>query len=172
MIVNGILQDTDRPLMYLRDDEESRLKAGALIVDISCDRGMGFPFARPTSFERPTFDIGPVTYYAVDHTPSYLWQSASWEISRVVVAFLDTVMAGPEAWGAERNHPAGHRDSRRSDPEPEDLELSESLPGLPAQIGGHSAVTVRDDDHDGLTADDDIADQNRENEGPRPGTVP
>ena len=98
VIVNGILQDTDRPLMYLRDDEESRLKAGALIVDISCDRGMGFPFARPTSFEQPTFTIGPVTYYAVDHTPSYLWQSASWEISRVVVAFLETIMAGPEAW--------------------------------------------------------------------------
>lgn len=98
VIVNGILQNTDRPLMYLRDGEERQLERGTLIVDISCDRGMGFPFARPTSFEQPTFNIGPVTYYAVDHTPSYLWQSASWEISRVVVPFLESVMAGPEAW--------------------------------------------------------------------------
>lgn len=101
VIVNGILQDTDRPLMFLRDGEERRLAAGGLIVDVSCDLGMGFPFARPTSFERPTFDIGHVKYYAVDHTPSYLWRSATWELSRVVVPHLETVLGGPRAW--ERN---------------------------------------------------------------------
>ena len=58
VIVNGILQDTDRPLMFLREGEEARLKPGALIVDVSCDLGMGFPFARPTSFEAPTFAVG------------------------------------------------------------------------------------------------------------------
>jgi alanine dehydrogenase len=98
VIVNGILQDTDRTLMFLREGEEDRLKSGALIVDVSCDLGMGFPFARPTSFEKPTFAAGPATYYAVDHTPSYLWRSASWEISRVVVPFLQTVLDGPAAW--------------------------------------------------------------------------
>ena len=101
VIVNGVLQDTDQPLMFLREGEEARLKPGALIVDVSCDRGMGFPFARPTSFEAPTFAVGHVTYYAVDHTPSHLWQSASWEISRVVVPFVKTVLGGPAAW--ERN---------------------------------------------------------------------
>ena len=98
VIVNGILQDTDRPLMFLREGEEARLRPAALIVDVSCDLGMGFPFARPTSFEAPTFAAGHVTYYAVDHTPSYLWRSASWEISRVVVPFVDTVLSGSAAW--------------------------------------------------------------------------
>jgi alanine dehydrogenase len=98
VIVNGTLQDTDRPLMFLREGEEARLKPGALIVDVSCDRGMGFAFARPTSFDAPTFTAGSVTYYAVDHTPSYLWQSASWEISRVVVPFVKTVLGGPPEW--------------------------------------------------------------------------
>jgi len=59
---------------------------------------MGFSFARPTSFEEPTFQVGSLTYYAVDHTPSYLWQSASWELTRVVLPFLEAVMSGPEAW--------------------------------------------------------------------------
>jgi alanine dehydrogenase len=98
VIVNGILQDTDRPLMFLNEGEEQRLRGGALIVDVSCDLGMGFPFARPTSFEEPVFKAGDVTYYAVDHTPSYLWRSATWEVSRVVVPFLRTVMEGPESW--------------------------------------------------------------------------
>jgi len=34
----------------------------------------------------------------VDHTPSYLWQSASWELTRVVLPFLETVMGGPASW--------------------------------------------------------------------------
>jgi len=98
IIVNGILQDTDRPLMFVREDDVSRLRPGSLIVDVSCDLGMGFSFAKPTSFEEPTFAVGPVTYYAVDHTPTYLWSSASYELSAVVVPFLADVMAGPEAW--------------------------------------------------------------------------
>ena len=101
VIVNGILQDTDHPMMYLERGQHAAMKPGALIVDVSCDDGMGFTFARPTSFNEPTFQVGSLTYYAVDHTPSYLWQSASWELSRVVLPFLETVMGGPSAW--ERN---------------------------------------------------------------------
>lgn len=102
LIVNGILQDTDRPLMFLRKGEEQRLKRGALIIDISCDEMMGFPFARPTSFDEPAFVVGPVTYYAVDHTPSYSWRAASWEISQVVISFLGKVMAGSEGWASDK----------------------------------------------------------------------
>lgn len=98
VIVNGILQDTDAPLTFVSGDELSRLRAGSLIVDVSCDLDMGFPGAHPTSFEEPTFRMGPATYYAVNHTPSYLWRSASWELSQVVVPFLPTIMGGPDAW--------------------------------------------------------------------------
>jgi alanine dehydrogenase len=98
VIVNGILQDTDNPLMFLKEGEERRLKHGALIADISCDLKMGFPFARPTSFEQPSFEVGGAIYYAVDHTPSYLWRSATWELSQAVLPFLPAVLGGPEAW--------------------------------------------------------------------------
>ncbi len=98
VIVNGILQDTDSPIMFMAPGEESRLKAGSLIVDVSCDLGMGFPFARPTSFDDPTFEVAAALYYGVDHTPSWLWRSASWELSDVIVAWLGRVLSGPEAW--------------------------------------------------------------------------
>ncbi len=98
IIVNGILQDTNAPLMFIDIDDIDRLKPGALIIDISCDDGMGFPFARPTSFEQPTFPMGPATYYAVDHAPSHLWRSATHELSDAVLPFLETVMNGPKAW--------------------------------------------------------------------------
>ena len=101
VIVNGMLQDPSRPLTYVAGDETRRLKRGSLIIDVSCDEGMGFPFARPTSFEEPMISVGHIDYYAVDHTPSYLWNGASWEISKALLPYLKTVVSGPFAW--ERN---------------------------------------------------------------------
>lgn len=98
IIVNGILQDTDHPLMLVQEDQNDRLKPGCLIVDVSCDEGMGFSFAKPTDFEVPIFKFGSVYYYAVDHTPSYLWNAATWEISNSLTPYLPIIMGGPEKW--------------------------------------------------------------------------
>ena len=98
IIVNGMLQDTNHPLMLVPEDQNDRLKPGCLIVDISCDEGMGFSFAKPTNFEEPIFKAGKVFYYAVDHTPSYLWNAASWEISNSLTPYLPIIMGGPEKW--------------------------------------------------------------------------
>jgi alanine dehydrogenase len=48
------------------------------------------------------FTVGDdVHYYAVDHSPSYLWNSATWENSEALLEYLPVVMAGPEAWAAD-----------------------------------------------------------------------
>lgn len=95
IVVNCVLQDTDDPWMFVTNEELTAFAPGSLIVDVSCDEGMGFEFARPTSFADPTFTVGDgVTYYAVDHTPSYLWNSATWDISEALIPHLRTVMTG------------------------------------------------------------------------------
>lgn len=99
VVVNCVLQDTDAPLTFLVEEDLSAFEPGSLIIDVSCDEAMGFSWARPTSFDRPTFEVGKnLTYYAVDHSPSYLWNSATWEISEAVLPFLRTVLGGPQAW--------------------------------------------------------------------------
>ena len=102
VVVNAIQQDTACPVLFLTDAEAAGLRPGSLIIDVSCDAGMGFAFARPTSFAEPLIRVGGLDYYAVDHTPSYLWESASWEISRALVPHLAAFAAGPAGWaGAE-----------------------------------------------------------------------
>jgi len=98
IIVNGTFQEPDHPLLFVTEDEASCLKPGCLIIDVSCDEGMGFYFAKPTSFKDPMFKIGMIDYYAVDHTPSYLWESASRSISAALIVHLTTVVAGRENW--------------------------------------------------------------------------
>ena len=99
IIVNCVLQDTDNPLVFLTDDDLAELSPGTMVVDVSCDEGMGFSWAKPTTFAEPTFTVGhDVHYYAVDHSPSYLWGSATWEISEALLPFMRTVMDGPDSW--------------------------------------------------------------------------
>lgn len=99
IVVNCTLQDPNRPLLYLRGGDLTAFRPGSLIVDVSCDEGMAFDWARPTSFADPLFTVGRnINYYAVDHSPSYLWNSSSWEISDAILPFLGTVLGGPEAW--------------------------------------------------------------------------
>jgi alanine dehydrogenase len=103
IVVNCILQDTDEPLMFVTRDELERFRGGCLFIDVSCDEGMGFDWARPTSFADPIFPVAAgVSYYAVDHSPSYLWDSSTWEISEALIPFLATVMSGSEAWAANQ----------------------------------------------------------------------
>ncbi|WP_097187349.1 N(5)-(carboxyethyl)ornithine synthase [Ornithinimicrobium cerasi] len=102
VVVNCVLQDTAAPWTFLTEEDLSLFRPGSLVVDVSCDEGMGFSWARPTTFEDPTFVVGDnITYYAVDHTPSYLWNSATWEISAALLPHLRTVLSGPDAWQAE-----------------------------------------------------------------------
>ena len=99
IVVNCTLQDPNAPLTYLRTEDLGAFRPGSFIVDVSCDEGMGFSWARPTSFAEPMFEVGDhIRYYAVDHSPSYLWDSATWEISEALIPFISTVMAGPPAW--------------------------------------------------------------------------
>lgn len=98
LIVNGTLQEPDNPFHFVTEDEMSCLRPDCLIIDVSCDEGMGFFFAKPTTFKNPMFKVGRVDYYAVDHTPSYLWESASRCISASLIIHLPTVLAGYESW--------------------------------------------------------------------------
>lgn len=98
VIVNGILQNPNNPLNYVEKGEETNLKKNCLIIDISCDEGMGFWFAKPTTFKDPMFKIDHINYYSVDHTPSYLFDSATWEISKALIPFLKDVLGGESEW--------------------------------------------------------------------------
>lgn len=98
IIINGTYQDTDDPIDYVKEDEKSMLKPGSLIIDVSCDEGMGFYFAKPTTFKNPLIAIDNIDYYAVDHTPSYFWESASRSISAALLFHLPSVISGREKW--------------------------------------------------------------------------
>jgi alanine dehydrogenase len=102
IVVNCTMQDTDAPLTFVMNDELRLFRPRTLFVDVSADTGMGFEWSRPTTFTDPMFTLGDGLHcYAVDHSPSLLWNSATWEISEAFVPHLRTVMGGPRAWDGD-----------------------------------------------------------------------
>jgi alanine dehydrogenase len=101
IVVNCVLQDPAAPLIFVTENDLQSFTPGSLIVDVSCDVGMGFSWAHPTSFTQPVIELANgLHYYAVDHSPSYLWNSATWEISEALLPHIETVMAGPVMWNS------------------------------------------------------------------------
>jgi alanine dehydrogenase len=98
IMVNGTFQNTENPTDFVTKAESACLKPNSLIIDVSCDEGMGFFFAKPTTFKKPMFKYETIDYYAVDHTPSYLWESATRSISAALIVYLPTVLAGRDSW--------------------------------------------------------------------------
>ncbi len=92
IIVNCVLQDPSNPMMFLSKADALTMKPGTLIIDVSCDRSMGFEFALPTTFEEPQFMIGNVIYYSVDHSPTFFWNAASYEISGALLPYLEYII--------------------------------------------------------------------------------
>lgn len=96
IIVNGVLQDPNNPDMYINENDIPKFTKLCLVIDISCAMEMGFSFAHPTDFANPIFKVGNIRYYAVDHTPSLLWNSASWEISNGILPYLPYIVKETE----------------------------------------------------------------------------
>jgi N5-(carboxyethyl)ornithine synthase len=99
IICNGVFQDPLNPLMFVNEENMGKIKDNTLIIDISCDENMGFFFAKPTTFENPSFILERnIRYYSVDHTPTFFREAASNEISIALLPYLKVIHGGPEMW--------------------------------------------------------------------------
>lgn len=145
IIVNCVLQDTGAPLMFASTDDLPGFAPGTLVIDVSCDAGMGFGWARPTSFDDPMFTVGDdVRYYGVDHSPSYLWDSATWEISEALLPHLRTVMSGAGSWDADPTIRKAIEIRDGVVQNPAILDFQDRSPDFPHTVGGTGRSRVQD----------------------------
>lgn len=94
VIVNSILWDTTRKDHIIYREDLNRMKSGALLIDISCDRNGGIETSIPTTIQDPTYVIDGITHYVVDHTPALFWKTTSESLSKVFVRFIDELIEG------------------------------------------------------------------------------
>lgn len=89
VIVNAVLWDTTRQDHIIYKSDLAKLKKGAMIIDISCDRHGGIETSVPTTIEEPVYTEEGVLHYVVDHTPALFYKTTSEGISNEVSKYLD-----------------------------------------------------------------------------------
>ena len=59
---------------------------------MSCDEDGAIESTVPTSLEKPIYEIDGVVHYAVDHTPTIFYRSASSAISHETSKYMDALV--------------------------------------------------------------------------------
>ncbi|WP_084178902.1 N(5)-(carboxyethyl)ornithine synthase [Virgibacillus alimentarius] len=96
VLVNAITWDVSRTDHIIYKENVKKMKQDSMIIDISCDEGLGIETSIPTTIENPTYIVDGVLHYVVDHTPSIFYKTASKSISKEVKKYLPLIMKGKE----------------------------------------------------------------------------
>jgi len=92
VVVNAVMWDVFRSDRLIYREDITKMKKGAMIIDISCDEALEIETSRPTTIEKPIYVIEGIIHYAVDHTASLFWKTASEAISREVKKYIDNLV--------------------------------------------------------------------------------
>nr|XP_012556004.1 serine-rich adhesin for platelets-like [Hydra vulgaris] len=95
IIVNCVLQDPLNIITFITKKDLDDFNKKMFIIDISCDTGMGFDFAVPTTFTEPILKITDnVDFYGVDHSPSVYYNTITQTISKKLLPYVYDVIDG------------------------------------------------------------------------------
>lgn len=92
VVVNAILWDTNRKDHIIYREDLKRMKKGAMIIDISCDREGGIETSIPTTIEDPMYNVDGINHYVCDHTPSLFYKTTSEVLSDITSMYCDMLM--------------------------------------------------------------------------------
>lgn len=92
VIVNAVLWDVFRKDHLVYEEDLKKMKPGSLIIDISCDEAMGIETTHATTIDDPVYWCHNILHYAVDHTPTLYYKTASESISEAVAKFINDLV--------------------------------------------------------------------------------
>ena len=92
VIVNCILWDVNRTNHVINLEDLRRMKPGAMIIDVSCDRHGGVESSVPTTIDQPTYYVEGILHYVVDHTPSLYYKTFTNNNSNVLYPYIEELI--------------------------------------------------------------------------------
>ncbi len=94
VVVNCVLWDVKRTDHIIFREDLKRMKRGALIIDVSCDRHGGIETSVPTTIDDPVYMEEGIMHYAVDHTPSLFYKTFTENNSRIIAPYISQLING------------------------------------------------------------------------------
>jgi len=81
LVVGGVLVPGASAPKLVSADLVSRMKKGAVVVDVAIDQGGCFETSRPTTHDQPTYEVGGVVHYCVPNMPGTVARTSTFALN-------------------------------------------------------------------------------------------
>jgi alanine dehydrogenase len=105
LVIGAVLVPGAKAPKLVTDDLVSRMKPGAVLVDIAVDQGGCFESTRPTTHSDPTFKVHDAVFYCVANMPGAVPHTSTYALTNVTLPYAEA-LAGLGWQQAARHDPA------------------------------------------------------------------
>lgn len=88
LVVGAILITGARAPRLVRREDLSKMKPGAVIVDVAIDQGGCFETSRPTTHRDPTYVVDGVVHYCVTNMPGAVGRTSTYALNNVTLPYV------------------------------------------------------------------------------------
>jgi len=88
LVVGAVLVPGAKAPRLVSRKQVSRMKAGAVVVDVAIDQGGCFATSRPTTHLAPTFVVDGVVHYCVTNMPGNVAQTSTYALNNATLPFV------------------------------------------------------------------------------------
>ena len=98
LVIGAVLVPGAKAPTLVSNDLVSRMKSGAVLVDISVDQGGCFEDTRPTTHDDPTYQVHETTFYCVANMPGAVPHTSTYALTNVTLPYA--VAVADKGWQA------------------------------------------------------------------------
>ena len=104
LVIGAVLVPGAKAPTLVTDELVSRMKPGAVLVDISVDQGGCFESTRPTTHSDPTFEVEGCLFYCVANMPGAVPHTSTYALTNVTLPYVVEIanMGLPAAVAADQ----------------------------------------------------------------------
>jgi alanine dehydrogenase len=87
LVIGAVLVPGAKAPTLITDELVSRMKPGAVLVDISVDQGGCFESTRPTTHSNPTYEVNGCLFYCVANMPGAVPHTSTYALTNVTLPY-------------------------------------------------------------------------------------
>jgi alanine dehydrogenase len=87
LVIGGVLVPGAKAPKLVSREQVSRMKPGAVLVDVAIDQGGCFETSKPTTHAEPTYVVGDIVHYCVANMPGAVARTSTYALNNVTLPF-------------------------------------------------------------------------------------
>jgi alanine dehydrogenase len=91
VLIGAVLVTGARAPLLVTDEMVSRMKSGAVIVDVSIDQGGCVETIRPTTHKEPVYLVHNVVHYAVPNIPAAVPRTSTYALTNATLPYIKEI---------------------------------------------------------------------------------